>query len=186
MRTLFGALVGMLLGVALMAVITSAFNIQNYWPILLAGLIAGLAMRKLASDNHTSYLRGGLAALVTVLAMIGGPFVGAKLISQKAPSITKVESLVTDSGEETAKAGTDSVLEATELSSMPAITNAKGVIGSPKGQENPLDVVLIVAGCLIAYQLGKGPEAVAKVTDPDEESPEPADEEAKQETSEEA
>lgn len=185
MRTLLGVVVGGLLGGALIAILTSQLDVQKSWPILLAGLVAGIAMRLLASDDHASYLRGALAALATVLAMIGGPLVGAKLISQKTLSVANVVS--TNSGSEddaaaTSEAGND--LEAKEPV-MPSanLIRPRGVIGAPQGDLNPMEAILMAAGCLIAYQIGKGSEAAAKVTDPEEGSP---SEEAKQETSEQA
>ncbi len=166
MRTLFGALIGVLLGGALIAVLTSSFDVQKAWPILLAGLVAGIAMRAFASDHHVSYLRGGLAALATVLAMICGPFVGAKMISQKAPSVAKVVASTTDAVEEAVSTGEGDLEEAVGPP-MPLAGpgQSKGVIGAPKGDMDPMEALFMAAGCLIAYQVGKGSEAASEETE---------------------
>ncbi len=167
MRTLFGALVGALLGGAITAGLTSAYNVQAYWPVVLAGLVAGVAMRKLASNDHVSYLRGALAALATVLAMIGGPLVGAKLISQQKPTISKVETTAAAVEDATAKDSDEGgeVVEQ-EPPPTPILSQAKGSIGK-QSDINPLDAILMAVGCLLAYQIGKGSE-LATVAAPEE------------------
>lgn len=184
MRALIGAVVGLVVATALVAVAGSVLKHYSYLAILVGGIAAGLIMRMLASGSGSAYAKGALAALVAGVAAVAGqlalaswhqaqgaaiPKPSAKVISQ-AP---KADQTLDAEGEVIADIPVDTVALPDNIGSHSAFS----VKASKQGDDTE-NVVCIALGCLLAYQLGKGATAApaaSEEADPDSEPEYPAE-----------
>lgn len=175
MRALLGGIAGLIAGVAIVAGLSSFASVQDYWPVLVVGVVAGLIMKAMAAGPNASYFRGALAALATVAAMIGGQMAAAKVIQSKSASISpdalKNISVADDDGDsdEAAEPAAAPVIEEPIVTGepMPAVAVNK----VQQGDIKPIDIGFLVGGCLLAYQLGKGAKHDPNSEPPAEEAP---------------
>ncbi|MEO1495666.1 MAG: hypothetical protein AAFV43_00790 [Planctomycetota bacterium] len=168
-RTLIGALVGLALGIALLIVFNVNLRLDAWWTFIPVGLVIGLSMRMLASTGNASYLRGGVAALLTGVAATLGPMVSAAIVQSKGPDKVATNVKVAPISEEVADdVDLDAMAKMPERKAIavgPA--SSVGAIGArPSKGANPLDYVFLGASVLVAYELGKG--AVGKSTGEEE------------------
>lgn len=159
MRTLLGALVGLGLGSLLMAVLISQ-GMQSYWPIVLVGLIAGVTVRSFSKEGRGGYIGGGLAAIVTVVALVTGPLLATKVIAMQLPETPVKNDAVAVAAD---NANEESDTAAAEVEEEPVVEESATQVpralryGSPRNQKFPvLDAIFLAVGCLVAYEIGKG------------------------------
>ena len=72
MKSIAGAVLGAALGICLLVAMGMFLTIQSLWPVLLVGVLCGVAMRFVARGPGGAYFKGGLAALAVLTAVIGG------------------------------------------------------------------------------------------------------------------
>lgn len=180
MRTLLGGVVGLVLGAALIAALSVFTDVKSLWPVLPAGVLAGLAMRGLGTTNVSSYLRGAVAAAATAAAAVVGPMVAATWLTNQTGSAAPVvarQAASDDAAESTATDGASEELEddsqPDRLAAIPSGPQAlRTRVESPFGDLST--IASLAFGCLIAYQLGKGkasPYDVQQVADDDAPAP---------------
>lgn len=176
MRTLLGVVVGMVLAAALVAAI-GAFGAvgQATWTVIPAGLVVGLFARKMTAGDPPSYMRGALAAVATVGAMILGQMGAANLISKQAPvtgaapKVAAVEQPADEGAEEAEEAAAPTVVITPDTPK----TQPVGTIGMRRQEEFPVkDAIMLAVGCLVAYQTGKGAAAGSSEEDSESETSE--------------
>ncbi|QDT67986.1 hypothetical protein MalM25_08950 [Planctomycetes bacterium MalM25] len=161
MRALVGALIGLVVGAAIVA----ALGENAYWSVVLAGLVAGLSMRFFTGVSGFPYAKGALAAIATALAAIGGPVAATQWRSAATPVATLDDAkVVAEAEDETEGAATD---DAADLEPMPEMAMDEGLgplstvnLKRPSADTKSMkDIACLVIGCLLAYQMGKGSEA---------------------------
>ena len=167
MRALVGALVGLVVGAAIVGALDVAMHSKAFWSVLLAGVAAGLSMRSLAGGGGGSYVKGALAAIATALAAIGGPIAATQwftTISQAAPTSVAVEQAAGDDDQEASVDGA-----AAPAPEAPVIVESEGVnplstvqLKRPTASDSTIrDTICLVIGCLLAYEMGKGKAAAS-------------------------
>lgn len=131
------------------------------WPVVVGGVLAGLAMRTLASGEGSPYARGGVAGLATALAAVIGPMVATQIIhagftvTGKTPPPAAAEVADADPpAETTAQAAPEPV--AAPLVPTSAVRPDTGAPAAAPDPFQPMPVAMLVVGCLLAYQIGKG------------------------------
>lgn len=185
MRLFLGAIVGLLLGSLLLAVITSQYGDQGYWPMLPVGLAVGLCVRNFAIGKYGGYPGGALAVLATLAAMVVGPIVATKMIVNQRPMATTntaaIERSLPSEGE---VADEEEVTEEVEESRV-ATTPQDDVPGikistQPQGEFPIADAICLAIGCLIAYEVAKGTPQPSEEDESEEgeDSPAPAEQES--------
>lgn len=186
MKVLTGALAGLVLGAAIVAGLTVAGVAKNYWPILVVAVVAGMAMSLIASSSRAKYLKGGLAALATAVAMIVGQMAAAQVLSKQATEIGPATQSSKASVEELeAVEGADGEVAEIEETAKVILPVSPRSIGGPAGAPragdiSTTDIAFFAVGCLIAYQLGKGKDAAEHAANDAAETPasDPGDSEA--------
>lgn len=179
MRALVGAILGVLVGTLVVAGLGVAMN-NAFWSVLLAGLAAGVVMRMAAAEKGSTYLKGGLAAVATVLAAVIGPLVATEWFrastNQMKPNPGAVAVAETDEEEGDGSAAVVDI-EVTERVDIPGVGNSSGAglgLSQPTANSfSPVEITCLVVGCLIAYLVGKGggPPATATADAPQKEEP---------------
>lgn len=179
MRTLLGALVGLGLGSLLMAVLISQ-GIQSFWPILPVGLIAGLTVRSFSKNSRGGYVGGGLAAIVTVVALVTGPLLATKIIAMQTPKTPPKNDVVAVVTETTDEEGNVVATAVEEPIAIPVKSDVPGQMrySTQMNQKFPVaDAICLAIGCLIAYEIGKGKAEKAEIEE-DSSDDTPADDTA--------
>jgi hypothetical protein len=163
MKSLAGALIGAALGIGLLVALGMYMPVNSLWPVLVVGVLCGVAMRIIAKGPGGAYIKGGLAALAVLAAVIGGNLAlatalqkeGNKSVEKRpASSIAEIESA------EVVEDGDDAPAEeAGEL--VIASSKNNGFLGdvaisAEKKDFSMLDAIWLSVGALIAYELGKG------------------------------
>ncbi|TWT96185.1 hypothetical protein Pla108_32730 [Botrimarina colliarenosi] len=167
MRIVAGGVLGLVLGALVVATLGIVFDSRAYLAVLVAGVVAGVLMRIMAPDG-SAYAKGALAALVTALAAIAGPLVATQWFRSQGdvkPLNADKVVVVTEAEDEEG----DFDVETDEIATTPVFNASQGVAPLRAPANNPFavaDVACLVFGCLIAYQIAKGPEVV--VIDGDE------------------
>lgn len=176
MRTLMGAVVGCALGA--LAVIAFGLcpdeSVNNaMWPVAVVGLIAGLSMRLVASDGRVNYLRGALAALVALVAFMGGEFSKGAITKRQAPKAPEAAiSIQEDSAEADSEGGAEGSMDTVmlPLEELPVVSREQ--LTAPRSAETT-DIIWMAVGALVAYQLGKGAQYSIEEQAEDEEASDP-------------
>lgn len=178
-RTLMGAVVGGALG-ALVVVGLGQSPVpwvrDGMWAVVIVGLLAGLSMKLIASDGHVSFIRGGLTALVAVLAFMGGKYSVGEITGMQAPQATELPAVADiadatgDGAEGAGDVNLDDIPEAPARVASGAPRQEIINVGPPKKVQT-YDAIWLAVGALVAYQIGKGTECPPK----GEEGEEPAE-----------
>lgn len=160
MAALVGAVIGLVVATAVDAIGGVALGHNGYLAILLGGVAAGLVMRMLASGSGSIYAKGGLAALVTAVAAVAGPVVAAQWFQAKGASIASrgaPVAVVADADDAEVDVAVEEVPDIIEPTAMPIGANPSSYT-MPTGRTDfaAPDMICMVLGCLVAYQLGKG------------------------------
>lgn len=171
-KLLLGAAVGAALGIALLVTLEAFAHLELSWIVIVIGILTGLAMRWIGGTGRASYLRGAVAALVTLATFIGGKYVVASVLSSMENQGT------------TAPIAADRV-ENPQGDAAPTGVGAEPVLrvmeGRPAGDAmnfdfkrrniSVLDAVWLIVGALVAYELGKGAAAKPMSPQPMPDSP---------------
>lgn len=176
MKVFIGALVGLLLGSAIVAGLTVAGVAKNYWPILVVAVVAGMAMSRIASGSRAKYVKGGLAAVATALAMIAGQIGAAQILSKQSVEIGPMAASGSDATVVEEAAGDGAVTAEVPLAEteviLPVSTQPPvGTMSGRGGDISTTDIAFFAVGCLIAYSLGKGSDEPTNVVDESTDTP---------------
>ncbi|MEQ8848546.1 hypothetical protein [Botrimarina sp.] len=160
MRVILGGVVGFLLAAILIAALSTLPGIKTLWPVLPAGVLAGLAMRTLGAARVSTYLRGAVAAAATAVAAVVGPMLTAQWLTAQSSAPVTIQSnqAAAAPADEPQVAGDGAALPEPEpVVQLEQTGPARQTVDDPFGA--PLDIAWLAIGCLIAYQLGKGKES---------------------------
>ncbi len=158
MKSLAGAVLGAALGIGLLVLMGMYLHVQSLWPVLLVGAVCGLAMMLVAKGPGGAYLKGGLAAVAVMVAVIGGNLTLAAVL-QKAGQKTdnaRAAAAKEDTGgvDDGDIAAVEQVVEEEVVPLKNDIINEVS-ISAQKKDFSLLDAVWLSVGALIAYELGK-------------------------------
>lgn len=173
-----GAVLGLVLGTAVVAAIGLTLNNYAYVGALAAGLLAGVLMRAIAGLGGPVYAKGALAAMATAAAAILGPFVQTQWFrtqidaSRPAPTIVASRDADADADGEGDAAADATPVAVDDRSRTPqgAVLNAP-LRAPDRDPFVPADVACLVLGCLAAYQIGKGRQPETAEEDPNGDAP---------------
>lgn len=164
-----GAILGGLVGVALFMLIEVGLEHQAQWFAVANGLLVGLGVRKMdpSVKFQASYLRGAMAALVALAAILGGSFGASSLALRQAAQNSKpVERLAgADQGGDAADAGDDEEGDSAGAAEEAAPEESPTIV-SPGDRVNarrpnaddfsPFQFAMIAVGVFLAYEMARG------------------------------
>jgi len=142
------------------------------WLAVLVGLVTGLSVHKGAgAATGGGYARGGLAALLALAAIVGGRQVYAKVmeaVNDTAAPVAVVstteETVDDDSGEVSSEGAV--IVEEEYQPDEPSRMGDGGAQKLPlKKRMSEMEMVWMCAAALVAYIVGKGPDAVPVADD---------------------
>jgi len=162
------------------------------WLSTLVGLVTGCSVHKAAGAGAGGgYVRGGLAVILTLAAIVGGRQVYAKVMqatNQAAaavmqPAVPNTEAAADkadDDGTEGAVENPDTEIDMTVTDTEIDMTVTDMVPGKVGNQKLPLkkgkseiDMLWMCLAALAAYVVGKGSDAVKATAEPIEQTAEP-------------
>jgi len=137
------------------------------WLAVLVGLVTGFSVHKGAgAATGGGYARGGLAALLALAAIVGGRQVYAKVmesVNDTAAPVAVVstgeEAVVDDSGEVSSE-GAVTVVEEAPMEGLSRDGGGGAQKVPMKKRDFQMEMVWMCAAALVAYIVGKGPDAV--------------------------
>ena len=181
--TLIGAVIGAAVGVVLHLALEIFGGIEAPWFAIIIGLLVGLCVRKFDTScaGHVSYIRGAIAGLVALGAIVGSTYVLGAALTKRA-SLVSAKPIVVTEGPAQADATSDSVGEqAIELDPDMVEPPTKPILGAGarhverRGDFNVLQFTFIALGTFIAYELGRGTGRTAASEQSTVEPPTPVD-----------
>jgi hypothetical protein len=159
--TIVGAVVGAAIGVVIHLALELFGQIEAPWFAIITGLLTGLCVRKFDKSCavHVSYVRGAIAGLIALCAIVGSNYLLILAIKQQAAIVTSKQATVAaePAGEEV----TSQVAVKPPVSDAPvkATRTATGVgtgSGAGAGDFSILQFSFIAMGVFIAYELSRG------------------------------
>lgn len=175
-KQLIAALVGALIGVALMIVLERSLGQEFGWTVIPIGILTGLGARWAAQKPN--FLRGALAAVLALACFVGGKL-GASYVSQQAAAqpqaIVSTEGRVDEAEDEEPEvevAVVESQVDPDDLGSTAPLQNLN--LDTPT-DSSTLDTIWLVVGAALAYFIGRSAPAGPPTTEPVEATTEPSD-----------
>ncbi|MCA9240626.1 MAG: hypothetical protein KDA37_10515 [Planctomycetales bacterium] len=159
-RSLLGAILGAVLGAAVFAGF-GAMGVRSLWPVVLLGVVCGIAMRWMTKQTPGpghGYLSGALAAVAVIAAIFGGNSVTMATLQAKAPDrVINAAQKASAPTDESGDAAMESVAaDSTEPAVLATPSPAQTVRPARRDDFSVYEGVWIAIGALIAYELGKG------------------------------
>ena len=162
-KTLVGAIIGGALGISALIAIYFATQIDQAWLAIVVAVLTGLGVRWMVSTKgHASYARGGLTAILALVAFVVGTMLVAELATRQAAAAAKKpvpkasadqpaeEAREDDAGEaESAPPPADMPVDRTAMTGTPRP-------GNPNRGSSPMDYIWLAVAGLVAYELGRG------------------------------
>jgi len=80
--SLVGAIIGAVVGIAVQVGVESGLGMESTWLAIVIGVLTGFGARTMAGEyiRSASYLRGGLAAIIALGAIMGGSYAASSMI----------------------------------------------------------------------------------------------------------
>jgi hypothetical protein len=172
-RTIVGAAIGAATGVVLHLALEIFGHIEAPWFAIIIGLLTGVGVRKYdtSSAGHVSYVRGAIAALIALCAIVGSTYLLGVALTEQASRANETPAIVAESAPTEDVASNDVEMQPNELEpdavppSRPAVGVGAGRSGRP-GDFGVLQFTFIAVGTFIAYELGRGTGRVATPPQP--------------------
>jgi hypothetical protein len=170
-KTLVGAIMGAILGVALLAAVYFIFSIDKMWMAIPVALLTGLGVRiAVAKSGRVSYLRGAITVLLAMGAYLGGLMITRAVAKHRTETASKPAA---QAHMEQPAAGPGEKQPATEPAASPkepagpeAVSgHPVGVVRLP-GHFSPWDFISLAVAALLAYELGRGTGGVPRPATP--------------------
>ena len=191
-KSLMGAVIGGVLGIALCLVIYFASGWDKAWLAIPVAILTGLGVRWMAETRgYPSYARGALTAAIAIVAFLAFYPIAAMLTTRGAAArpITAQAAQREDAGAATDAENADAA-DAPAKGDAPAETEAPVVevrneegegIGIPVGrnqrppERSPFEYIALGLAAFIAYELGRGTGVSHSTADsaPRDREPEP-------------
>lgn len=160
-KTLVGGLIGAVVGVLAHVALEVFAGLEADWFGVLIGVLVGVSVRRLDPTviDRASYLRGAIAALLTLVAIIGSSWViprvlvamGAQVQTSPPPTIERE-----DVEAEPAEGGG----EAVEMSADDRFSAPRGDPAGPpviqRGEFSVVQFTSIAIGMFLAYEMARG------------------------------
>jgi hypothetical protein len=181
--TLIGAVVGAAVGVVLHLTLEVFGGVEAPWFAVIIGLLVGLCVRKFDKScaGHVSYVRGAIAGLIALGAIVGSTYVlGAALTKQAA--LVGAKPIPVTEGSAQADVASENILEqASEIDPDMVEAPTKPILGAGarlverRGDFSVLQFTFIALGTFIAYELGRGTVRATASQQPSVETPNAVD-----------
>ena len=159
---LIGAIVGAAVGVGLHQFLEVGMGMEASWFFIIIGLLTGLGVRQ-ASKSHpgVSYLRGAIAGLVALGAIVGSIYLVSVLMAKRdtaKASKPVAAASAEDAAEEEAdgEAADATPAPAAEPERTVAAAGGAGKMGARPEEFNTLQFVFMAVGAFLAYEFGRG------------------------------
>jgi hypothetical protein len=162
-KTLVGAIIGALLGVALLYGVHLAFRLDQFWLAIPVAILTGLGVRMaVATTGHASYVRGALTAVLALAAYIGGMYVVAAVARTQSDAAMKAKPAPAAAGE-SAEDGQGKQEGAEPAAEVPLLAPPAGAIADERRPRPAIpqqfslwDALSLAVAAFIAYELGRG------------------------------
>ena len=161
--TLIGAIVGAAVGVGLHQFLEVGLQMEASWFFIVIGLLTGLGVRQ-ANKSHmgVSYLRGAIAGLVALGAIVGSIYLVSVLMAKR--DTAKPSKPIAAATEEAAEEGDEADGEAADATPAPAAEPERtavagggaGKMGARPEEFNTWQFVFMAVGAFIAYEFARG------------------------------
>lgn len=181
---LFGGMMGGAVGAAVWVAIEFSSQSEFAWMAWPVGLLAGWGVRKCAAaDSRGGVLRGAIAALLALAAILGAGWSKQKILTRQVGQVSAPAIVVTTGG---AEGGDQKITEETiDIIEPEMVDFGKPRTGLPQGSFDPMagnalqnmDMLWLCLAALTAYVVGKG-AGVDSVLNKEELADEGASEEA--------
>lgn len=162
---LVGGVIGALVGVALQVALDTGMFGKRFeapWFAVAIGVLTGLGVRQMNRHHmERSYLRGALAGIIALVAIVASSFASREVmkrkeVSAKPGAVAAAAAKDSDAaGDADAAAAEPAAPVAPEANGLPPV----GGIGRPKiglADNSTLEFVFMALGGLVAYELGRG------------------------------
>lgn len=177
-KWLCGGILGAVVGGAAWVAIELLTNSEFGWIAWIVGLLVGLGVHLAASaDQRGGFLRGAVAALLALAAVIGAKVSLAQIMTYQAAKAAQpaaVHDVSQPAGSEAPSDG-DTGGETLDLPMVvPEETGREGLLGSTKESSiKDMDMVWLCLGAITAYIVGKGagPNTLPSDESPSERTP---------------
>ena len=180
MRVLVGGIIGALASAAAWFFLEYATGHEMGWLAIAVGAITGLCISAAAgAGSGESYARGALAVALTMVAMVGGRFVYAKVMQNvsQVTTLAPAAQAADDAGEGAAQVaqgeGAAAAVDERQAQALPVRTG-DGRVRMPKPTASTyedINMVWMAVAALLAYFTGKGSGKTAPVVATDETVP---------------
>ena len=159
---LFGGIVGGAVGAAVWVSIEYSSQLEFAWMAWPVGLLVGWGVRKCAAaDTRGGFLRGALAALLALVAILGAGWSKQKILTRQASQVIAPAIVVTTGEAEGDQKSLDGISEAIEPVAVDFGKPSTGLLSSPidpkagNAMQN-MDMLWLCLAALTAYVVGKG------------------------------
>jgi hypothetical protein len=185
LNCLFGGIVGGVIGAAIWVSVEYSLQSEFAWMAWPVGLLVGWSVRKCAAtDMRGGFLRGALAALLALAAIMGAGWSKQKILTTQAGQVIAPAVVVTTGESEIGEQKTtNETTEAIEPVTVDIGTPSTGLFhGSidPKAGNamQNMDMLWLCLAALTAYVVGKGAGSDSVLSEEELTVEEPIDEEA--------
>jgi hypothetical protein len=182
---LFGGIVGGVVGAAVWVAIEYSSQSELAWMAWPVGLLVGWGVRKCAAaDTRGGFLRGAIAALLALAAVMGAGWSKQKIMTRQAGQVIAPAIVVTTGGADVGDQKiTDDASEAIETVTVDFGKTSAGLPHSPIGSKTGntmqnMDMLWLCLAALTAYVVGKGSGSDSVLNEEESADEELADEES--------
>jgi hypothetical protein len=167
-KALVGAILGAAVGIAVLIAVQHYKQLDQTWLAIVVALFVGLGVRTMVSTTgHESYVRGALTCALALAAYFGGMQLYSQLAQRGILAKQLPSPPVMAPDEAGDPAGTEAEADGVPVPVEPVANptpEARAPLPSmpkagPPQAGSPWDYVWLIAGALIAYQLGRGSAA---------------------------
>ena len=159
---LFGGIVGGAVGAAVWVSIEYSSQLEFAWMAWPVGLLVGWGVRKCAAaDTRGGFLRGALAALLALAAILGAGWSKQKILTRQVSQVIAPAIVVTTGEAEGDQKSMDETSEAIEPVTVDFGKSRTGLLSSPIDPKTDnamqsMDMLWLCLAALTAYVVGKG------------------------------
>ncbi len=178
---LFGGIVGGAVGAAVWVSIEYSSQLEFAWMAWPVGLLVGWGVRKCAAaDTRGGFLRGALAALLALAAILGAGWSKQKILTRQVSQVIAPAIVVTTGEAEVGdQKSTDETSEAIEPVTVDFGKPSTGLLQGSKTDNamQSMDMLWLCLAALTAYVVGKGAGSDSVLNEEESADEEPRDEE---------
>lgn len=176
---LFGGILGGAFGAAVWVAIEYTTQKEFAWMAWPIGLLVGWGVHKFAAaDTRGGFVRGALAALLALAAILGAGWSKQQIMTKQAaqaatPAVVGASSGTGEEGQDDAEASGSSDRLNVDLGELPAGRFSGTAEARPRNAFRNMDMLWLCLAALTAYVVGKGPGTDSAASEEPQASEEP-------------